>query len=43
MAKAGGSVAGKARKDLEKKSGTKIISNQNFKDLNENENESLIK
>jgi DNA-damage-inducible protein D len=34
VAKAGGSVAGKARKDLEKKSGKKIISNQNFKDLN---------
>jgi DNA-damage-inducible protein D len=30
-AKAGGSVAGKALKDLEKKSGKKIVSNQNFK------------
>jgi hypothetical protein len=29
-AKAGGSVAGKALKDLEKKSGKKIVSNQNF-------------
>lgn len=43
VAKAGGSVAGNARKDLEKKSGTKIISNQNYKDLNGNENKSLIK
>ena len=32
-AKAGGSVAGNARKELEKKSGKKIVSNQNFKDL----------
>jgi DNA-damage-inducible protein D len=37
-AKAGGSVAGKARKDLEKKSGKKIVSNQNFKQLLENQN-----
>lgn len=35
-AKAGGNVAGNARKELEKKSGTKIISKQNFKDLTEN-------
>ena len=32
-AKEGGSVAGKARKDLEEKSGKKIVSNQNFKAL----------
>jgi hypothetical protein len=32
-AKAGGNVAGNARKELEKKSGAKIISNQNFKNL----------
>lgn len=32
-AKAGGSVAGNARKELEKKSGAKIISKQNFKNL----------
>ncbi len=32
-AREGGSVAGKARKDLEKKSGKKIITNQNFKNL----------
>ena len=37
-AKAGGRVAGKARKDLEQKSGKKIVSNQNFKQLSENQN-----
>jgi len=37
-AKAGGSVAGKARKDLEQKSGKKIVSKQNFKQLSENQN-----
>jgi hypothetical protein len=36
-AKAGGSVAGKARKDLEQKSGKKIVSKQNFKQLSENQ------
>ena len=35
-AKAGGTVAGNARKELEKKSGAKIVSSQNFKDLTEN-------
>lgn len=35
-AKAGGTVAGNARKELEKKSGTKIVSKQNFKDLTDN-------
>ena len=35
-AKAGGTVAGNARKELEKKSGTKIVSKQNFKDLSGN-------
>ncbi len=35
-AKAGGNVAGSARKDLEKKSGKKIVSKQNFKDLKGN-------
>ena len=34
-AKEGGSVAGKARKDLEKKSGKKIVTKQNFKTLKE--------
>ena len=34
-AKAGGSVAGKAREDLEQKSGKKIVSSQNFKELTE--------
>lgn len=37
-AKAGGSVAGKARKDLEQKSGKKIVSTQNSKQLSENQN-----
>ena len=37
-AKAGGSVAGNARKELEKKSGKKIVSNENFKQLTENSN-----
>ena len=32
-AKAGGNVAGNARKELEEKSGTKIVTNQNFKNL----------
>jgi DNA-damage-inducible protein D len=35
-AKAGGNVAGNARKELEKKSGTKIVSKQNYKDLTGN-------
>ncbi len=35
-AKAGGNVAGNARKELEKKSGTKIVSKQNFIDLTDN-------
>lgn len=34
-AKAGGSVAGKARKDIEQKSGKKIVSKQNFIQLSE--------
>lgn len=32
-AKAGGNVAGNARKELEEQSGTKIVTNQNFKNL----------
>jgi DNA-damage-inducible protein D len=41
-AKAGGNVAGNARKELEKKSGAKIVSKQNFKNLTgENELEPL--
>ena len=32
-AREGGNVAGNARKELEKKSGAKIVSKQNFKDL----------
>ena len=35
-AKAGGTVAGNARKELEKKSGAKIVSKLNFKDLTGN-------
>ena len=35
-AKAGGSVAGNARKELEKKSGKKIVSSQNFKNILDN-------
>ena len=35
-AKEGGNVAGNARKELEKKSGAKIVSKQNFKELTEN-------
>lgn len=35
-AKAGGNVAGNARKELEKKSGKQIVSKQNFKDLTGN-------
>lgn len=37
-AKAGGNVAGNARKELEKKSGAKIVSKQNFKELTGNKN-----
>jgi hypothetical protein len=37
-AKAGGSVVGNARKELEKKSGKKIVSAQNFKNLLGNKN-----
>ena len=42
-AKAGGSVAGKARKDLEEKSGKKIVSSQNYKGLIENTKRKGIK
>lgn len=41
-AKAGGSVAGKAREDLEQKSGKKIVSNQNFKGLTEKKEEKKL-
>lgn len=37
-AKEGGTVAGKARKDLEKKSGKKIVTDQNFKKINKAKN-----
>jgi hypothetical protein len=41
-AKAGGSVAGNARKELEKKSGKKIVSKENFKQLTENSNKNNL-
>lgn len=40
-AKAGGSVAGKARKDLEQKSGKKVISKENYKTLPESKSRKL--
>lgn len=39
----GGSVAGKARKDLENKSGRKVVTSQNYKQLTENQKRSLDK
>ncbi|MFH1714948.1 MAG: hypothetical protein ABH857_01975 [Elusimicrobiota bacterium] len=41
IAKQGGEVAGKARKDLEQRSGRKVISKQNY--LNAPQNKKLIK
>lgn len=38
---AGGKVAGKARQDLERKSGKKIVSNENFKQIPEKETRKL--
>ncbi len=40
-AREGGSVAGKARKDLEKKSGTKVITKENFKELTQSSKKKL--
>lgn len=40
-AKEGGSVAGRARKDLEKKSGRKVVTNQNYKSLTEKQNRKI--
>ena len=40
-ARAGGSVAGKARLDLEKKSGKNVISKENFKEIPESQKRSL--
>lgn len=40
-ARAGGSVAGKARLDLEKKSGKNVISKENFKEMPESQKRSL--
>jgi mannitol/fructose-specific phosphotransferase system IIA component len=41
VAKAGGKVAGKARQDLERKSGKSIVSKENFKQLTEKEKKRL--
>lgn len=40
-AKEGGNVAGRARKDLEKKSGRKVVTNQNYKSLTEKQNRKI--
>jgi hypothetical protein len=40
-ARAGGSVAGKARLDLEKKSGKNVVSKENFKEIPESQKRSL--
>ena len=40
-ARAGGSVAGKARLDLEKKSGKSVVSKENFKEIPESQKRSL--
>jgi len=42
VAKEGGTIAGNARKALEKKSGRKVVSKQNFKELPEKEVRKLI-
>ncbi len=42
-AKEGGSVAGKARKDLERKSGTKVITKENFKEISQLKKKKLKK
>ena len=42
-AKEGGSVAGRARKDLEKKSGRKVVTNQNYKSLTEKQNRKIAR
>ncbi len=39
----GGAVAGNARKDLEKKSGRKVVTNQNFKSLTEKQKRQIDK
>jgi DNA-damage-inducible protein D len=43
VAREGGRVAGKAREDLEKKSGRKVVSKQNYKELPEKEVKKLNK
>jgi hypothetical protein len=42
-AREGGSVAGKARKDLEKKSGKKVVTKENFKELSQSAKKKLDK
>ena len=42
-AKAGGLVAGKARKDLERKSGRKVVTKENYKHLAESKKRKAIK
>ena len=42
-AREGGSVAGKARKDLEKKSGKKVVTKENFKELSQSAKKKLNK
>ncbi len=42
-AKEGGSVAGKARKDLEKKSGKRVVSKENYKTLAESSRRKSLK
>ena len=42
-ARAGGNVAGKARKDLERKSGKKVITKANFKELTQSAKKNLNK
>lgn len=39
----GGTVAGNARKELERKSGRKVVTSQNYKSLTKNKNGRLIK
>jgi hypothetical protein len=39
----GGTVAGNARKELEKKSGRKVVTNQNYKDLTEKQKRRIEK
>jgi len=42
-AKEGGTLAGNARKELEKKSGRKVVTNQNYKSLTEKQKRQIDK